>query len=102
MIFGDILREVFDNNIPEIFNMKYICKGLDLPENVIKAYAENNKIIWSAIIDNPESFGIIAYETNSNKISSYKYKSSEYPIINTFNNFTAYCNARNCLYFSGG
>ena len=102
MIFGDILREVFDNNIPEIINMKYTCKGLDLPENVIKAYAENNKIIGSAIIDNPETFGIIKYEINSNKISSYKYKSSEYPIINTFNNFTAYCNARNCLYFSGG
>ena len=102
MIFSDILREVFDNNIPEIINMKYTCKGLDLPENVIKAYAENNKIIGSAIIDNPETFGIITYETNSNKISSYKYKSSEYPIINTFNNFTAYCNARNCLYFSGG
>ena len=101
-IFGDILREVFDNNIPEIINMKYIKKGLDLPDNIIQAYIDNNKIIGNAIIDNPETFGIIIYETNSNKISSYKYKSSDYSILNTFNNFTAYCNARNCLYFSGG
>ena len=102
IIFGDILREVFDNNIPEIINMKYIKKGLDLPDNIIQAYIDNNKIIGNAIIDNPETFGIITYETNSNKISSYKYKSSDYSILNTFNNFTAYCNARNCLYFSGG
>ena len=102
ILFSDILKEVFDNNIPEIINMKYIKKGLDLPENIIQAYIENNKIIGNAIIDNPETFGIITYEYNSNKISSYKYKSSDYPILNTFNNFTAYCNARNCLYFSGG
>ena len=102
IIFGDILREVFDNNIPEIINMKYIKKGLDLPDDIIQAYIDNNKIIGNAIIDNPETFGIITYEANSNKISSYKYKSSDYSILNTFNNFTAYCNARNCLYFSGG
>ena len=102
IIFGDILREVFDNNIPEIINMKYIKKGLDIPDNIIQAYIDNNKIIGNAIIDNPETFGIITYEANSNKISSYKYKSSDYSILNTFNNFTAYCNARNCLYFSGG
>ena len=102
IIFGDILREVFDNNIPEIINMKYIKKGLDIPDDIIQAYIDNNKIIGNAIIDNPETFGIITYETNSNKISSYKYKSSDYSILNTFNNFTAYCNARNCLYFSGG
>ena len=102
IIFGGVLREVFDNNIPEIINMKYIKKGLDIPDNIIQAYIDNNKIIGNAIIDNPETFGIITYETNSNKISSYKYKSSDYSILNTFNNFTAYCNARNCLYFSGG
>jgi hypothetical protein len=82
--------------------MKYIKKGLDIPDNIIQAYIDNNKIIGNAIIDNPETFGIITYEANSNKISSYKYKSSDYSILNTFNNFTAYCNARNCLYFSGG
>jgi hypothetical protein len=82
--------------------MKYIKKGLDIPDDIIQAYIENNKIIGNAIIDNPETFGIITYEANSNKISSYKYKSSDYSILNTFNNFTAYCNARNCLYFSGG
>jgi len=101
-IFSDIIKEVFDYNIPEIINMKYTLKGLDIPENAIKVYMENNKIIGSAIMDTPEIFGIITYETDTKKLSSYKYQTSEYPIINTFNNFTAFCNAKKCLYLSGG
>ena len=41
------------------------------------------------------------YEISSQKISSYKYKISEYPKLNVFNNFIVYCNARNCLFISG-
>ena len=100
--FGYLIKEVFGNDIPEKINMKYTYKGLDITENEIQAYKDNNKIIGSAIMDINESFGIITYEISSKKISSYKYKISEYPSLNTFNNFTAYCNARNCLYFSGG
>jgi hypothetical protein len=100
--FGYIIKEIFGKDIPEIINMKYIYKGLDIPENQIQAYKDNNKIIGNAILDNSELLGIITYEICSQKISSYKYKASDYPNINTFNNFTAYCNAKNCLYFSGG
>ena len=64
-IFSDIIKEVFDYNIPEIINMKYTLKGLDIPENAIKVYMENNKIIGSAIMDTPEIFGIITYETDT-------------------------------------
>ena len=69
--------------------MKYTYKGLDITENEIQAYKDNNKIIGSAIMDINESFGIITYEISSKKISSYKYKISEYQNLNTFNNFTA-------------
>ena len=65
-----------------------------------EAYTDNNKIIGNALLDNSELLGIITYEISSQKISSYKYKASDYPNINTFNNFTAYCNAKNCLYVS--
>jgi len=100
--FDEIMKEIFDNNIPEIINIKYIYKGIDIPENVIKAYRDNNKIIGSAIMDNMETFGIITYDINLKIISSYSYKISDYPALNNFNSFTAYCNAKNCLYFSGG
>ena len=100
--FENILNELFKNNIPEVINMKYTQKGLDIPENVVQAYRENTKIIGSAILDNPETFGIITYENNTRELNSYYYQRSEYPELNILNSFTAYCNAKNCLYFSGG
>ena len=100
--FENILNELFNNNIPEVINMKYTQKGLDIPENVVQAYRENTKIIGSAILDNPETFGIITYENNTRELNPYYYQRSEYPELNTLNSFTAYCNSKNCLYFSGG
>ena len=100
--FENILNELFKNNIPEVINMKYTQKGLDIPENAVQAYRENTKIIGSAILDNPETFGIITYENNTRELNPYYYQRSEYPELNTLNSFTAYCNAKNCLYFSGG
>ena len=100
--FENIINELFKNNIPEVINMKYTQKGLDIPENAVQAYRENTKIIGSAILDNPETFGIITYENNTRELNPYYYQRSEYPELNTLNSFTAYCNAKNCLYFSGG
>ena len=100
--FGDIVNELFKNDVPEIINMKYSYKGLDIPEDSKQAYIENNKIIGSAILDNSETLGIITYEKDNNNINSYYFQRNEYPELNYLNSFTAYCNAKNCLYFSGG
>jgi len=100
--FEKILNEIFNNNIPEVINMKYSYKGLNIPENAVQAYRENTQIIGSAILDNPETFGIITYENNTRSLNPYYYQRSEYPELVTLNSFTAYCNAKNCLYFSGG
>ena len=97
-----ILKELFNNEIPETINMKYIYKGLDISENVIQAYQENNKIVGSAILDNSETFGIITYESDNNLITPYYYQRNDYPEFIYVNSFTAYCNAKGCLYLSGG
>ena len=97
-----IFSKIFDEAIPEIINMKYSYTGLDIPENSIQAYIENNKIIGNAILDNLDSFGIITYDNENKSLKPYYYLRSEYPELIYFNLFTAYCNARNCLYFSGG
>ena len=99
---GEILQNIFGKDIPEIINVKFLYKGLDLPENVVQTYIESNKIIGSAILDNSEKFGIITYDVKTNLISSYYYNIKDYPILNNINNFTAYCNAKGFLYFSGG
>ena len=99
---GEILQNIFGKNIPEIINVKFLYKGLDLPENVEQSYIENNKIIGSAILDNTEKLGFITYDINTNLISSYYYNIKDHPILNNINNFTAFCNAKGFLYISGG
>ena len=99
---GDIVNEVFKNDVPVVINMKYSYKGLDIPEDSKQAYIDNNKMIGSAILDNNETFGIITYENENKNLNSYYFQRNEYSELNYLNSFTAYCNARNCLYFSGG
>ena len=100
--FDKIIEEIYNNNEPEIVKMKYIYKGLNITENAIQSYIENNTIIGNAILDNTETFGIITYDTNNKSLNSFSYKRSEYPELTYLTIFTAYCNAKNCLYFSGG
>ena len=103
--FIDIMKNIYNKNIPEVIEMKYIYKGLDIPEkmnDIIEAYIESNKIIGSAILDNQELFCIITYEKESNVIKPYYYKRKDNEELIKFNLFTAYCNAKGNLYFSGG
>ena len=101
-IFENIIKEIFNNNIPEIITMRFSYTGLVLPENIIEAYIDNNKIIGSAILDNIETFSIITYEIENKSIYEHKYKRSDYPELTYLNSFSAYCNAKGFLYFSGG
>ena len=100
--FNDLLNEVFNKNIPEKIEMNYTYKGLDIPENIMEAYIESNKIIGSAILDNPDVYTIITYEKEMNLIKPHNYKKDENEELVKFNSFTACCCAKGKLYFSGG
>ena len=103
--FSDLLAEIYNKNIPEVIEMKYEYKGLDIPENIndiIESYIESNKIIGSAILDNQELFYIITYEKENGLIKPYYYKRNNNEELVKFNLFTAYCNAKGYLYISGG
>ena len=103
--FHNIITEVFGENIPEKIEMNYTYKGLDIPEkmnNILEAYIESNKIIGSAILDNPDLFTIITYEKELKLIKPYYYKRKENEELIKFNSFTAFCNGKGKLYFSGG
>ena len=103
--FNNIITEIFGENIPEKIEMNYTYKGLDIPEkmnNILEAYIESNKIIGSAILDNPDLFTIITYEKELKLIKPYYYKRKENEELIKFNSFTAFCNGKGKLYFSGG
>ena len=104
-IFQDIITEIFNKNIPDIIEMHYSYKGLDIPENmndIVRAYVESNFIIGSAILDNPEFFCIITYEKDTDNLQPYFYKRKDNEELIKFNLFTAFCSAKGNLYFSGG
>ena len=92
------------NNLNEVININLIYNGLQIPDNLIEAYIKNNIIIGSPIFDNPDYFAIILFNTQNNEIKSFykEPKEPEYSLMNKFNSFTAYCNAKNHLYLSGG
>ena len=100
--FDDLMTKIFQNKVPDVINMKYTYKGLDIPDDVKKEYINSNEIIGSAILDNQEFFIIITYEREKDKITPYYYKRKENEELIKFNLFTAFCNAKGCLYFSGG
>ena len=103
--FNEIIKGIFNNNIPEIIKMDYIYRGLDIPENMndlIDAYIESNKIIGSVILDNQDLFCIITYEKDNKLIKPYYYKRKDNEELIKFNSFTAFCNGKGKLYFSGG
>jgi len=101
--FENIIAEVFNKNIPEIIEMKYTYRGLNIPENsIMDSYIESSKIIGTAILDNQDLFSIITYERDQDKITPYSYKRKDNEELIKFNLFTAFCNAKGNLYFSGG
>ena len=100
--FDDLIAEIFQNKVPDEINMNYIFKGLDIAEDIKREYIDSNEIIGSAILDNQELFTIITYERDKEKITPYYYKRKENEELIKFNLFTAFCNAKGCLYFSGG
>ena len=99
---NSLMSKLFNRNIPDIINITYLAKGLKLPQNLIEAYIETTPLIGSAILDNPELFGVITYEKRTSSLNSYYFKKKDNEDLCKFNSFTAYCNAKSKLYFSGG
>ena len=101
--FGELISEIFNkNDIPETINMEYSYRGLDIAKDVFKGYIESNTIIGSAVLDNQEMFCIITYEYDNQLITPYYYKREDNEDLEKFNLFTAFCNSKGKLYFSGG
>ena len=92
------------NNLNEVINMDLIYNGLQIPENIMDSYIKMNNLIGSPIFDNSDFFAIIVFNTINNEIKLFycEPKDPEFALMNKFNSFTAYCNAKGYLYISGG
>ena len=91
------IKDIFpDSNIQ--LNLKY--SGLEIPENIQKAYSENNKLIGSSILDNPDYVGIFILNTTTDETSNFIYSNENQ--LRKYNSFTAFCNGKNNIFISGG
>ena len=103
--FYEVIKKIFNNedNL-KIIEMNYKYTGLDIPQSmndIINEYIDSNKIIGT-LVENDDIYSIITYEKDSGIIRPYHYKKSDNEDLINFNSFTAFCNAKGKLYFSGG
>jgi hypothetical protein len=91
------IKDIFPNSNIEL-NLKY--SGLEISEDIKTAYSQNNKLIGSLILDNPDYVGIFILNTSTEQTSNYIYLNDN--PLRKFNSFTAFCNGRNNIFLSGG
>lgn len=97
------LKDVFPNHKAEEkieLTVKY--SGLSIPDNAREAYAEKNKLIGTLILDNPEKFGVVVFDTSSSKATTNYYTLEDGDELKQFGPFSAFCNAFDKIYVSGG
>ena len=97
------LKDVFPNQkTDEKIELTVKYSGLSIPDNTREAYAEKNKLIGSLILDNPEKFGVVVFDTSSSKATTNFYALEENDELKQFGPFSAFCNAFDKIYVSGG
>ena len=89
-------------NIYKTFRIKLIRSGLHIPNEVRKYIAKRTYLIGGLTFDRPNTFGLFIFNKMNNSTLSFEYSTNIYIQMKTVNQFSAYCNALNKLYISGG
>ena len=101
---NDVLDKPFNewHNIYKTLRIKLIRGGLHIPNEVRKYIAKRTYLIGGLTFDKPNSFGLFIFNKMNNSTLSFEYSTNIYFQMKTVNQFSAYCNALNKLYISGG
>ena len=101
---NDILNKPFNqwHNIYKTLRIKLIRSGLHIPNEVRKYIAKRTYLIGGLTFDKPNTFGLFIFNKMNNSTLSFEYSTNIYLKMKTVNQFSAYCNALNKLYISGG
>ena len=101
---NDILNKPFNqwHNIYKTLRIKLIRAGLHIPNEVRKYIAKRTYLIGGLTFDKPNTFGLFIFNKMNNSTLSFEYSTNIYLKMKMVNQFSAYCNALNKLYISGG
>ena len=101
---NDYLNKPFEDwhNIYNTLRIKLIRSGLHIPNEVRNYIAKRTYLIGGLTFDKPNTFGLFIFNKMNNSTLSFEYSTNIYIQMRTVNQFSAYCNALNKLYISGG
>lgn len=95
------IKDLFDTKVNTVeLSVNYV--GLDIADNCRVRYEETTNYIGTLLLDNPELFGLVIYDKNTQKATEFNYSFSSDHILKNFGAFSAFCNANNKIYLSGG
>ena len=100
----DLLNRPFNewHNMNKTLRIKLVRAGLHIPNEVRKYIAKRTYLIGGLTFDKPNIFGLFIFNKMNNSTLSFEYSTNIYFQLRTVNQFSAYCNALNKLYISGG
>jgi hypothetical protein len=82
--------------------IKLVRAGLHIANDIRNYIARNTYLIGCLTFDKPNTFGLFIFNKMNNSTLSFEYSTNIYLQMKTVNQFSAYCNALNKLYISGG
>ena len=90
------------HDIYRTLRIKLIRAGLNIVNDIREYISKRTHLIGCLTFDKPNSFGIFVFNKTNNSTLSFEYSTNIYLQMKTVNQFSAYCNALNKLYISGG
>ena len=90
------------HDVKEILKVILVRTGLNIPNDIRSYISKRTYLIGCLTFDNPNSIGLFIYNKLHNSNLSFEYSTNAYPQMKLVNQFSAYCNALNKLYISGG
>ena len=93
-------RDLFDTKFTIYLTFRRSC--LFFLDDIQRFIARSTFLYGNINFDKPGYFGIFVFNKNDNSTMSVEYSTHFYPIMQRVNQFSAFCNALNKLYISGG
>ena len=90
------------HNIKYTLRIRLIRSGLNIVHDIRHYIAKRTYLIGGLTFDKPNSFGLFIFNKLNNSTLSFEYSTNIYLQMKKVNQFSAYCNALNKLYISGG
>ena len=93
-------NEWIDINVT--LRIKLVRSGLHIAHDIREYISRRTNLIGCLTFDKPNTFGLFIFDKTNNSTLSFEYSTNIYLQLKPINQFSAYCNALNKLYISGG